>query len=181
MLRMVLEQLLAMGWVGWVVVGVIGILAAGYYFIVWKEQRKCRRLKQSGVPVIAAVVQVDDSVYDPEGKWPAPPGQFIITFDPAVKEPRVFLPVLALKMMNLKGKEPADPDVQFVAKLVTDERYYHNRRVKLPTVFTGGPEVFVVYLSVHRGCLPGRHLQEPWVDCTATPGEQGEIEMTGTL
>ena len=170
-----------MEWVGRAVIGVICILAAGYYFLLRREQKRNERLKRNGVPVIAAVVQVDDSVYNPEGKWPAPPGQFIITFDPAVKEPRVFLPVLALRMMNLKGKEPTDLDEQFVAKLVTDERYYHGRRVRLPDSFTGGPEVFVVYLSVFRYALPGRHLQEPWLECIATPGDKGDIEMTGTL
>jgi hypothetical protein len=65
--------------------------------------------------------------------------------------------------------------------LVTDERYYGGRRVKLPERFTGGAEVFVVYIVLTKNLLPGGMLQEPWVDCLATPGQEGEILLTAAV
>lgn len=84
-------------------------------------------------------------------------------------------------MMNLKGKQPTDPNEQLVARPVSDERYYDGRRVRLPARFTEGQEVFVVYLSVWKNLLPDRYLQAPWVECVAPPGDDGEIEMTAAL
>jgi len=74
-------------------------------------------------------------------------------------------------MMNLKDTQPADAEEQFVAKFVTDEGHHPWRRIRLPAKFTGGPEVFVVYLDVYKDLLPGKRPEEPWVECAAAPGE----------
>jgi hypothetical protein len=167
-----------MSWWNWLIVAVVVIGAAGYALLRVIDRRQANRLRKHGVPVIAAVVQVNDRAFREASKWEtAPPGQFIITFDPAVQQPKAFLPLLAARMMNLKGTQPTDPDEQAVAKIVTDETYRFWQRIKLPQSFTGGPKVFVVYFDVYQGLLPGGRLASPWIECIATPGEKGDIMM----
>lgn len=172
-----------MGWYLTLILGstcllLVVVIAAAYaaaFFLMWKDRRKDDRLRRTGVPVIAAVVQSNDGVLN------TLIGQFLITFDPTINEPRVTLPILGVRMMSLKNTEPTDPDELVVAKLVSNERFYPWRRIRLPARFTGGPEVFVVYLNIQKHLLPTGELEEPWVECVATPGDRGEIEVAAAL
>jgi hypothetical protein len=136
-----------------------------------------RAARQAGArPVRAALVQANEALFSPGSD--DLPCLVVFSFDDRVKDEQ--LTAIAERVFDLKGTHPADPDLAQVAENITDERFYYYGRDRLPRKLTGGPEVFVADLMIHRPFLAGGHFGEHnrLLSCLAVPGERGALELT---
>jgi hypothetical protein len=144
---------------------------------LWMEQQKKKQRQEvlnHGVRVLAWIVQANTALFQPgRGDFPA---QVIITFDDIPDLPD-YLERLGKKLYSLKSGYGIDPLERQVAKLVKDETYVPDLRVKLPPEFTGGQVVYSCHVVVERQYLLYGCLRLPFIECMALPGEKGVLCM----
>lgn len=132
------------------------------------------RLAQNGVPISAVLVQANGNLFRP-GSIDLP-CLVLFSFEPAAAH-LGYMRQLAQGVFALKETEQTDPDLRYVANLVTDERAFKYRRRKLPVSFTGGPTVYCADLWINRSYLPSGYLDQAVLPCMAEPGADGALEL----
>jgi hypothetical protein len=160
-----------LAWLGGICGAVVLAVALLLIYFWWEEEH----VRKKGRVLFAALVQANNMLFEPgDDDLPA---QFLITFDPKLQQrPRELL-TMAERVFDLKNTEPKGPDLQLVARTVTDEKYRPDSRDKLPVSFTGGPVVYSVHIMVHRALLKNGILQKKYIVCKALPGDSGPTLM----
>lgn len=154
----------------------IGLIVFAVMSAAAKSKSKDGRLQlaSTGEPVWAALVQANSMLFQP-GNIDLP-CLVLFSFEPAGGH-LDYMQRLAAGVFDLKETRQNDPDLRYVANLVTNERAYKYRRRILPISFTGGPIVYCADLIVVRSCLPTGYLTARILPCIAQPGEKGAIEL----
>jgi hypothetical protein len=146
-------------------IGFVLLVAVVTVFQSRAATRHERYVRENGRPVLGWVVQAPAALF--ETSRTNREAQILFTFDPAVTDPAALLAELAAKARALRNQTPTGPADAAVAQLVKDTTYRPYERFRLPTAFTGGPEVFLGQVYVERDLLPAGVLDVPFVRCRA--------------
>lgn len=144
------------------------------------ERIKFIRDHQDGKPVLARLVQANNLLFK-DGPQPALNVGVVFSFDREAD--RGLLRSAARFVAGLKNTEPNDPDLEPLARFVTegDEDAIRYSRIQIPTKHTHGIPVYHGNLVVPRFCLPFRHLSpgdfESPLRCIAGRGPKGWLDM----
>jgi hypothetical protein len=151
--------ILGLGCLGLVVL-FVALLVYGGIADAKEEQLYLRE----ATPVLGWIVQANSVLYSRGGA--SSPAQILVSFESVPDEK---MAELALRLSMLKRTDPTNPIEAEVAALVNDESYRPYERFRLPTEFTGGPEVYSMHIWVRRDKLPDHMLTLPFVRCLAFP------------
>ena len=148
---------------------------ADLHFVKEHRERVVHEVAREGKYLLTAVVQANLHLFEPgDEDYPA---QVLLSFDQHLQDnPRLLLE-LAERMFMLKGTPQEDPDLEYVAALVSDEEAHEYERHLLPLSFTDGREVYAATLWVYRTFLHHGQLEERLLPCMAEPGDEGRLEL----
>jgi hypothetical protein len=157
---------------------VAAIFAAGFavYWVLGVLEED--KLRKTGKPLLAAIVQAHNDLYARGPKDRA--AIVLITFETDIPDLANYLHGLATRALELTRTirvgvdSHADVDA---ALAVMDTRYQPGKRTLLPSEFTGGRQVYSAYVMVRRQYLPSGKLTDPFLACKALPGARGRLVM----
>ncbi|HTN77831.1 MAG TPA: tetratricopeptide repeat protein [Pirellulaceae bacterium] len=139
-------------------------------------RQQCEQLRPQGQELTAALVQANGMLYEEDDS-----DLFccvLFSFDPQWNSQPAKLQFLASLIFSLKGTQPADKNLRFVADMVTDEAAQLYRRVPLPMSLTEGAVVYFADLLIYRRFLPGRKVTSgQCLRVIAEPGAVGRVEL----
>lgn len=133
---------------------------------IWVLYRERARLLRSGRVVWGTLVQANELLFQPATA--DLPAAALYSPDRHYDDKPEELGRIAQALFALKGTTPADPSLQKLAHDITDEleRSYN---LRVPDLLTGGREVYLTTIMVHRRHLPGGYLTQGLFPLIAHP------------
>lgn len=123
-------------------------------------------LARGGV-IWAAIAQANRNLFSPGAQ--DCPGNVVHSPSGYFDDNPGHLREVAGRVRALKGTTPDDPELAYVADLITDERNAASQ-VLLPPELTDGHEVYFSWVLFHRAWLPGSVLSDPVLPVVAAEG-----------
>ncbi len=135
---------------------------------LWTLYRERMRVLETGQVVWAALVQANQLLFEP-GTLDCPAAA-VYGLDPSFDRDPDELRRIAHELFALKGTTPADPALRQAADDITNEmaRRYNMR---LPDALTGGRDVYMTCIMVHRRHLPTGYLTQGLFPLVVAPGQ----------
>lgn len=163
--------------IGGVVLLLVLVVMAIYVNETIKEKRKEREVKESGRPVLGALVMANNTLADPDG-LPEAPGLVVFGFYKAGPKLTAALKPLAERIYDLYEKEDVDslsPVCREFSLLLKDHNYRDGRRNPVPEEVAGPLKVYVADLWIHRDRLPYDWAESRALACMVTGTDEGQI------
>jgi hypothetical protein len=140
-----------------------------------RARQRIERLRRRGArPVLAALVQANYQLFDPNGQDDLP---CLVVFSPDESVTMDDLHEVAARMSDVKGETQPEPDLQVLSDIVTHETAVMYRRQPVPMSFTDGRVVYASDLWITRAFLPDGHLTDRELWCLAEPTDRGGLEL----
>lgn len=142
---------------------------------VGRARQRIERLRRRGAsPVLAALVQANYGLFDPNGADNLP-CMVVFSHDDSVTVDE--LDAIAERFGVVKGQPQSDPDLAAISEMVTNETAVMYRRRRVPMRFTDGRLVYAADLWITREFLPDGYVSARELWCLAEPTDRGGLEL----
>lgn len=164
--------------VGLFVLMLVVIFAALY---IWGTliERKEKRIRESGQPVLAVIVMVNPQFVRDEEMAMAP-ALALYSLDPPSATLAADMAETAAELFSLYTTEPSKiaslpTAVRQIAERLKDDDYQENRRTRVPREMSQGHVLYIADMILRRRYLPEGFMFSKHMACVVTGQDEGQI------